>query len=141
MTRLLSALLIGALACTPVLAQDTPAPPVLALELNALQPSDAGCRVSFLATNGLAGALDRVAVEVAFFTSQGAIDRIVTLDFKALAHGKTKVLQFELKDLPCSEISRLLVNDITACQGEAIAATACLARLVTTTRPAIAFGV
>lgn len=143
MSRFLSALLFGAFALSaPVLAQEAaPAAPSLAVELNALQPAENGCRVTFLATNNLGGQLDRAAVEVAFFTSDGAIDRIVTLDFKALAEGKTKVLQFELKNLSCDGIGRLLINDITACEGTGIAATACLDGLVTTTRPDIAFGV
>ncbi|MCS6759473.1 MAG: hypothetical protein MO852_11210 [Candidatus Devosia euplotis] len=95
MARLFSALLICALTLMPALAQQPApagqagAPATLMLELNALQASDKGCRVSFLATNDFPAALDRAVVEVAFFTTDGAIDRIVTLDFKALTQGKT----------------------------------------------------
>lgn len=144
MTKSLSALLFSALVLAgPVLAQDAAPAPArsLALELNALQPAETGCRVTFLATNALGGQLDRAGVEVAFFTTDGAIERIVTLDFKGLSEGKTKVLQFELKNLACDGIGRLLINDITACEGGGIAATACLDGLVTTTRPDIAFGI
>jgi hypothetical protein len=144
MMKSLPALLFSVLALSaPALAQEAApaAAPALAVELNALQPTENGCRVTFLATNTLGGQLDRAGVEVAFFTTDGAIDRIVTLDFKALAEGKTKVLQFELKNLACDGIGRLLINDITACEGTGIAPTACLAGLVTTTRPDIAFGV
>ncbi len=141
MIRLFSTCLIGALILAPAQAQQTPPPAALTLELNALQASDTACRVSFLATNGLDGTIDRAAVEVAFFTTDGAIDRIVTLDFKGLTQGKTKVLQFELADLPCTGIGRLLINDIAACEGQAIAATACLAGLVTTSLPDITFGI
>ena len=131
-----------ALSLTPALAQETaPATPTLALELNALQAADTGCRVTFLATNTLGAAVDRAGIEIAFFAGDGAIDRIVTLDFKGLTEGKTKVLQFQLNDLACDDISRLLVNDITACEGTGLAPTACLDGLVTTTRPDIVFGV
>lgn len=117
-------------------------PPVrLSLELNALQPADAGCRVTFLATNDLGAPLDRASVEMALFDTAGTIERIVTLDFKALAPGKTKVLQFELAGLDCANVGRFLVNDITACEGPDLAAEACLAGLVTSARPDIAFGV
>lgn len=129
----------GLFSIVPVLAQG-PAP-TLAIELNAVQPSDTGCRVTFLATNTLGAPLDRAAVEVAFFGAEGGIDRIVTLEFKALAQGKTKVLQFDLANLACPDISRLLINDITACQGPDLAPEACLDRLVTSARPDIAFGV
>ena len=127
MTSVFKPALFACLAfCTPVLAQETAPKTALTLELNALQPAEAGCRVTFLATNALGAPLDRAAVEVAMFNTDGAIDRIVTLDFKSLAQGKTKVLQFELADLTCDTLGRLLVNDITACEGIGIVPTACL---------------
>ena len=110
------------------------------LELNAMQPGDDGCKVTFLATNGLGAPLARAAVETALFDRDGAIARIVTLEFKELAVGKTKVLQFSLKGLACEGIGRILINDVTACEGEGLGAAACLAGLRPTTLPAIAFG-
>lgn len=139
-TRPFAALLGLVLCYSPVLAQEA-APVSLALELNALQPADAGCRVTFLATNRLGGQLDRAAVELALFDTTGAIDRIVTLDFKDLSDGKTKVLQFELADLQCDGLGRLLVNDVSACEGAVTPSTVCLDALETSTRLDIAFGV
>lgn len=124
----------------PTLAQESAAPQ-LALELNAAQSSERGCRVTFLATNELGAPLDRASVEMALFKGDGAIDRIVTLDFKALSEGKTKVLQFELANLDCADLSRVLINDITACEGAGLAAEACLDGLVPSARPDIVFGV
>lgn len=139
MSALLKAAALLVLLSAPALAQDTK-PLAFDLELNALQKADAGCRITFLATNNLGAPLDRAAVETALFNAEGAIDRIVTLDFKGLAAGKSKVLQFELADLPCDGIGRVLINDITACEGTGLAPTACLEHLKTTTRPAITFG-
>lgn len=116
-------------------------PLALDIELNALQPTAAGCRITFLATNNLGAPLTRASVETALFDMSGAIDRIVTLDFKDLSEGKTKVLQFQLADLPCTGIGRVLVNDISACEGTGLAATACLDHLKTTARAAVPFGV
>jgi hypothetical protein len=80
MTKPLLAALAGlTLLCSPSAAQDTAA---LELELNALQAAEAGCRITFLATNRLGGQLDRAAVELALFDTAGAIDRIVTLDLR-----------------------------------------------------------
>lgn len=138
--RLAFTLLLAALCATPTLAQEVEPAAALALELNALTPSDTGCRVTFLATNGLGASLDRAAVEMALFDTAGAIERIVTLDFTELSPGKTKVLQFELAGLDCTDVGRVLVNDITTCEGEGLAPEACLAALVTTARPDIAFG-
>ena len=141
MYRMFAPLVVLALATHPVLAQDATPLPTLTLELNAMQPGPTGCRVSFLATNTLGSTLDRAAVEMAIFASDGGIDRIVTLEFKALTAGKTKVLQFELGDLSCEGIGRILINDITTCEGPGIGATACLEGLVTRTRADIDFGV
>ena len=141
MTKRLSAALLGlALSCSPVLAQET-TQPSFDLELNALQPAEAGCRVTFLATNKLGGQLDRAAVELALFDRAGTIDRIVTLDFKDLSDGKTKVLQFELAGLACDQLGRLLVNDVSACEGAITPATVCLDALKTSTRLDLVFGV
>jgi len=139
-TRSFAALWGLALCCSPVLAQETTSLS-LALELNAIQPADAGCRVTFLATNHLGGQLDRAAVELALFDISGTIDRIVTLDFKDLSDGKTKVLQFELAGLQCDGLGRLLVNDVSACEGTITPATLCLDALETSTRLDIVFGV
>ena len=131
-----------ALSLTPALAQETaPTTPTLALELNALQAADTGCRVTFLATNTLGAAVDRAGIEIAFFAGDGAIDRIVTLDFKGLTEGKTKVLQFQLAGPQCDGLGRVLVNDITACEGEITPASVCLDALEATTRLDITFGI
>ena len=141
MTRpLLAAVFALTALALPVHAQEPAAAPSLALELNALKAAETGCRVTFLATNDLGGVLDRAAVELALFDAGGTIVRIVTLDFKNLSQGKTKVLQFELADLACDGIGRLLVNDITACEGTGLLPTACLDGLVTTAKPTIEFG-
>ena len=139
MSPLLKALALVLAFSAPALAQET-APISLDLELNALQPTEKGCRVTFLATTKLRAPLDRAALETAMFDADGAIDRSVTLDFKGLTEGKTKVLQFELADLPCDGIGRVLINDISACEGLGLAPTACLDNLKATTRPSITFG-
>lgn len=124
----------------PVLAQEpAAATKSLTVELNALQPTDKGCRVTFLATNRLGAPLDRAALEVALFGKDGGIDRLVTLDFKALPVGKTKVLQFDLAGTQCDGISRVLVNDVAACAGQGVDKAAC-ASLATTNKTDIAFG-
>jgi len=125
---------------TAAVAQTTATPAGLTLELNALQPSESGCRVTFLATNGLGKPLDKAAFEVALFNATGSIERLVTLDFKALPEGKTKVLQFDLAKTPCDGLSRVLINDVAACTGEGVEASECLSRLSTSNKSAIQFG-
>lgn len=132
-------MLIAALmaAATPALAQDSAS---LALELNSLDAADGGCRITFLATNSMGTEISRAGFEVALFGADGGIDRLVALDFKALTPGKTKVLQFRLADLDCAEVSRVLINDMSACEGEETTPAACLGALTTSNLTDITFG-
>ena len=139
MTKLTLPIMLATLAlAAPALAQDAPA---LDVELNALQPSDAGCRLTFLATNRLGTELTRSAFEIALFGSDGGIDRLVSLDFKTMPEGKTRVLQFELGQLDCANVSRVLVNDVVACEGEGLTPASCLAGLKPSSRLDVGFGV
>lgn len=133
-------LLVALLALASPALAETPAAE-LHLDLNALQPVAGACRVTFLATNNLGAALDKSTFELAIFGKDGAIARVVALDFKGLTAGKTKVVQFDLKDIDCASVSRVLVNDVTACAGTGIEPTACLADLRTSTATGINFGI
>lgn len=137
MRTLLTSLLVMALA-SPAMAQSAPR---FDIELNALTASESGCRVTFLATNRLGTELTRSALEVALFGADGAIDRLVSLEFKAMPEGKARVLQFDLAGLTCENISRVLVNDVVACEGEGLDPKACLASLNPSSRLAAGFGV
>lgn len=138
---LASILSIAILATGSAMAQDTSQTTSLYLELNALQSGETGCRITFLAKNSLGAALDSAAFEVALFDANGAIDQLVTLDFNALAAGKTKVLQFELPELECSNVGRVLINDAPSCTGEGIEPSACLDHLETSTKVDVTFGI
>jgi hypothetical protein len=140
--RLTIALLMAALCATPTLAQDAQPAPGLALELNALTPSETGCRVTFLATNRLGTELTRSAFEIALFGAGGGIERLVSLDFKAMPEGKTRVLQFDIGELGCDQVSRVLINDVVACEGTGLDPKVCLGGLSTVSRLAgVEFGV
>ncbi|WP_442583439.1 hypothetical protein ACSBOB_16390 [Mesorhizobium sp. ASY16-5R] len=122
-------------------AQEQAAKPALALELNAAQPSQKGCRLTFVVANGLGAELSKAAFEIALFNEVGVVDTLTVLDFKELPAGKTKVTRFDLPGLDCAKISRVLVNRATDCAGEGIDPTACMRQLVPSTKSQITFGV
>lgn len=134
-------------ACAPAFAQaeaTVPAPaapaPVLDLDLNALQPSQGGCRLTFVVRNALGGTVERAAFEMALFNKAGVVDRLTVLDFKGLQDGKTKVSRFDLNGVSCDDVSRILVNDVTECAGTGIASESCMAGLVTLSTSGVTFG-
>jgi hypothetical protein len=138
-TFVLSAAVATTLAWGAV-AQETKTAPVLTLELNGAQPSDKGCRLTFVVNNDLGAGLSKAAFEIALFNQEGVVDRLTVLDFKDLPAGKTKVTRFDLAGADCAKISRVLVNSATECAGSGIEPTACLAHLKTQTKTAISFG-
>ena len=140
--RLAFTLLLAALCATPTLAQEVEPAAALALELNALTPSNTGCRVTFLATNRLGTELTRSAFEIALFGARGGLERLVSLDFKAMPEGKTRVLQFDIGELGCDKVSRVLINDVVACEGNGLDPKLCLAGLSTVSRlDGVEFGI
>lgn len=140
--RLAPLIFAAALAASPVLAQDAVPAPSLALELNALTPSETGCRVTFLATNKLGTEVTRSGFEMALFGSGGGIERLVSLEFKAMPDGKTRVLQFDIAKISCDALTRVLINDITACEGTGLDPKVCYGALSTASRlDKVEFGV
>lgn len=115
--------------------------PSLLLELNALQPSERGCRFTFLATNRLGGELSAAAFELALFDKAGMISRLTIIDFKELPEGKSKVRQFDFSGIDCANVGRILVNDATECSGEGIDPRACIRGLKPQTRSDVVFGI
>ena len=102
----------------------------------------AGCRVTFLATNRLGTELTRSAFEIALFGDGGGIERLVSLDFKAMPEGKTRVLQFDIGEIGCDKVSRVLINDIVACDGTGLDPKVCFGSLTTVSRlDGVEFGV
>ncbi|RWA75702.1 hypothetical protein [Mesorhizobium sp.] len=146
--RLLTSALAMSLGPAPAWAQSAPAPaPIqaqvqtLSLELNAAQPSDKGCRPTFVVNNSLGADLSKAAFEIALFNEAGVVDRLTVLDFKDLPAGKTKATRFDLAGADCGKLSRVLINSATECAGTGIEPATCMRGLKTSTKTGIAFGV
>ena len=134
------ALALPLLASVQAGAQEASPPGALKLELNGAQPSDKGCRLTFLVQNGLGAELSEAAFEIALFDEAGVVSTLAVLAFKDLPAGKTKVTRFDLPGADCTKISRVLVNHATQCVGPGIAADACIRRLETDSKAKIDFG-
>ena len=139
--RILTPVLCLSVASPGLARAEDPAPaPALNLELNAMQPSDKGCRLTFLVENGLASDLEKAAYEIVLFDKAGQVSRLVVLDFQDLPAGKTKVRQFDFTGTQCGDVGRILVNDSTECKGAGVDPKACIDKLQTATKADIEFG-
>lgn len=139
--RLLTSALAMSLAPAPAWAAQPAPAPTLNLELNAAQPSDKGCRLTFVVNNALGADLSKAAFEIALFNQAGVVDRLTVLDFKDLQAGKTKVTRFDLSGADCGKIGRVLINSATECAGTGVEPATCMRGLKTSTKTGIAFGV
>lgn len=124
---------------TAAMAQDASGG-ALNLEFNAAQATDKGCRLVFVVKNELGKPLTRAGVELALFNAQGVVDRLSLLDFKDLPTDKTKVSRFELSGVKCADVSRLLVNAVTSCEGEGLAPDLCKSALKLSNKTDLQFG-
>jgi len=107
----------------------------ISIELNDLQQADAGCRAVFVLNNGLAKPLGQVTFRIVAFDGKGHATRFLSLDVGALPVGKTRILRFDLGDkVACTDVSRLVLDDVTTCSGEAVKPGDCLAAVSLSTK-------
>ncbi|MTI45532.1 hypothetical protein JM93_01070 [Roseibium hamelinense] len=90
----------------------------LSIELNKIEQTSKGCRLSFLAVNGTGTDLPKSPYELVFFDREGVIESLTAFDFGALSAGKTVVRQFQVPGLECAGTGRILVNGPSGCTGE-----------------------
>lgn len=109
----------------------------LDVELNALAPSQKGCMMTFVAENNLQAPINKVSFELAFFNDKNAVDRITVLDFRDLPQGKKRVRQFDMPNVKCETVTRILINDTPVCDGPA--AGECMKGLVTRSQISVPF--
>ncbi|MFD1333369.1 hypothetical protein ACFQ4O_15325 [Methylopila musalis] len=106
---------IAAAAVVCALATPAVAAPGVTLELNRFEPRDNACRISLVAKNGGAKALESLKLDLVFFDKDGVISRRLAVEAGPLRADKTTVKLFEATDVTCASVSRVLLNDVTAC--------------------------
>lgn len=114
----LRALTAGVLLTLPLLGigQDEPVTldedAQLGVELNRLEQLDGSCRVYLVFQNKLGVDLDTLQLELVLFDSDGFVQRRLTLDAAPIPADKTSVKLFDLSDIQCDEMGRVLVNNL-----------------------------
>ena len=110
------------------------------LELNSAKDNENGCRLTYVAKNNTGVVLEKTSYEVVVFDKDGGVAQFLILEFGNLPINKTKVVQFELNDQKCADISRLLINDVSDCITGGKTVPICLDALKTKSRTKIDFG-
>lgn len=98
----------------------------VSIELNALDPGEGACRISFVIQNGHARDIDSAVFEAVLFDADGRVERLTLFDFGALPAARPRVRQFAVPGLDCDGLGRVLINGAETCAGEGLAPGACM---------------
>ena len=110
------------------------------IELNDLQTADKGCQAVFVLHNGLKVPIDKMTLRVVSFDAKGHAKLFMSLDVGQMASNKTRVLRFDLgPDIPCDNLSRFVLDDITTCEIADTKPGECLAAAELSSRASIPF--
>ncbi len=114
---LTGAALIGLATCLPALAQDTDAGNGLTVELNKFEQIEGGgCRSYFLFRNDTDNSFEGFEMSLAILDGQGVIDRLLSIDAAPLPVSRTTLKLFEIPEIACTDISEILLHEITSCR-------------------------
>ena len=106
---------IVAAVATPVsyaLAQDARQ---VDIELNKLEPAGDACRAYVVIKNGTTDRFTSMKLDVVMFDTDGIVSKRLAVEAAPLAAEKTVLKVFNISNLPCTSISRVLLNDIVSC--------------------------
>ena len=113
--RASSLLLISAIAlAAPSLADDSAGGKV-AVELNKLENNGSGCQPYLVFENKTEIDFGSLKLDLVMFDGEGIIARRVAVEGAPLPPGKMAVKVFDMPDLACDRIGRVLLNGLTAC--------------------------
>jgi hypothetical protein len=124
----------------PALAQDGKgAAAPLKLELNRLEPAGDACRTYLLVDNSRGPALKSLKVDLFAFDTEGIAQKRLSVELGPVQDRKTMVRLFDFPGIACPKISRLLLNDVLACEGSEASRETCLDRIETESKTPAAF--
>lgn len=122
LTSLVAAIALAISSAGPVFAQDGG----LTVELNKFEEIEAGgCRAYFLFRNATDNSFEGFEMSLAILDGNGVIDRLLSIDAAPLPVARTTLKLFEIPETQCSDISEILLHEMTSCQPQNAEETDC----------------
>lgn len=115
-------------------AAQAESPGHLTVELNAIDPVDNACRISFLVRNGHGSDIAQAVFEAVLFDTAGRVERLTLFDFGALPAARPRVRQFIVPALSCASLGLVMINGADKCAGEDLPENACMQGLELSSR-------
>ena len=111
----------------------------LSVELNRMDPADGGCSVYFVLENGTGRSFNDLSLDLVMFDAEGVVASRLAVQFAPLPAGKTALRVFDVPDLACSAMGRMLLNDAVGCRDAEGQEGGCLAAVTTASRTEVDF--
>jgi hypothetical protein len=106
----------------------------ISVELNATDPVESGCALTFMVGNGLSKPVEQVVYETVLIDTDGRVNRLTLFDFGELPAGRTRVRQFAVPDLECDALGQMLINGASTCTVAGAESNVCESGLTLTSR-------
>ncbi|MEM1275971.1 MAG: Tat pathway signal sequence domain protein [Pseudomonadota bacterium] len=107
------------------------------VELNKLEPAGTACQAYIVIENSTEAAFDKLALDLVMFDPDGVIATRLAVEMGPLRAGRTSVKVFGIDAIPCDGLSRILVNDVLACESNGAARGDCLDLIETASRGSV----
>jgi len=102
------------------------APGQLTVELNKFEQNDNGnCSAFFLFRNETEKSFDGFQMSLAVLDQNGVIDRLLSINAAPLPSARTILKVFEIPDTTCTDVSEILLHEMTSCKPQNEAETDC----------------
>ena len=87
----------------------------VSIDLNKLEPQEAACRVYLVLENGTEQDFTAFTLDLYVFDPEGVISKRLAVSTVPLTPGKTRVRPVDVRDTPCDQVSKILLNDVLDC--------------------------
>lgn len=134
---LVSSLFLAAfLAASMAMAQSSE---VITIQLNTAETTGDACRLTFVIRNKTPAPLNALGLDLVMFDQSDGVAGYAAVDFGEMPSGKTLVRQYDVGRGDCGDISRILLNEVRACQIDSASVPDCLSKLQINSRSEIDF--
>lgn len=113
--------------------------PGVRIELNKLEATGNACRAYLLLENRSALSFESLKLDLVLFDREGVVAKRLAVETAPLPEEKTSLKVFDIAQLPCDAISRVLLNKLTACNDGQTARGDCLGLVSTASRDRVPF--
>ncbi|MGF1611547.1 MAG: Tat pathway signal sequence domain protein [Kiloniellales bacterium] len=86
------------------------------IDLNKLEPQDDACRAYFVLENSTDSSFSSFTLDLFLFGADGVVTKRVVMDSAPLDPAKIRVRPVDFREVDCSQISMVLINDILKCE-------------------------